>query len=72
MYSHETKKGPSSQGVKKGKYYVNLSDYIGKGLKTECFKMDMDKNQHLWLTVRIAVIELDSSKDITTISMLAT
>lgn len=72
VYMWDSNKGDNA-GVKKGNCEINLSNYIGQGLKTECFLMDLDKKtQNIWLTVRIAVIELDSSKDITTISMLAT
>ena len=59
-----------SQGVKKGHKDLNLADYIGKGLVTEC--LQLDKNEHLWLTVRIAVAGLAADKVITTLSLLAT
>jgi hypothetical protein len=72
VYMFDSKKGENA-GIKKGSREINLSNYIGQGLKTECFLMDLDKKtENIWLTVRIAVIELDSGKDITTISMLAT
>ena len=62
----------ASAGVKKGHKDLNLADYIGRGLVTECLHIDVGKTEHLWLTVRIAVASLAADKDLTTLSLLAT
>lgn len=61
----------SSLGVKKGHKDLNLASYIGRGLVTEC--LQLDKNEQIFMTVRIAVSPISAiNKDITTLSLLAT
>jgi hypothetical protein len=61
----------ASQGVKKGHKDLNLAAYIGRGLVTEC--LQLDKNEQVYMTVRIAVSPISATdKDITTLSLLAT
>ena len=60
-------------GVRQGKRTLNLTDYIGRGIVTECFRMDTERNKdRLYLTVKISVFDAKQDSDIATMSLLAT
>lgn len=62
----------ADQGERKGYRLLNLSDYIGRGLVTECFNMDMVKNKsRLFLTVKLSVVSANDGVDIAMIALMA-
>lgn len=59
----------SDQGERKGYFMLNLAEYIGRGLVTQCFSMD--NKSKLFLTVKISVVEANDGVDIAMIALLA-
>lgn len=48
---------------------LNLSDYISKGLQTLTFKMD--KEGHIFLTVKIVVLNADAQLDVASMTLMS-
>ena len=60
---------PNDEGKRIGIMPLNLSEFIGKGLKYITFRMD--KNDSLFLTVKISVIETNQDSNVLNLAMQA-
>lgn len=62
LYSEQSAKAAHANRKRIGTKEINLSDYIGKGAVTECFRMHSDaKTDNVYLTVTIQIL---SQKDL--------
>ena len=57
------------EGKRVGKHDLNLSQFIGRGIQTLTFAMD--KDQKVYLTVKISVLSSHSGQDIATLALAA-
>ena len=57
LYANENAKAAHANRKRIGTKEINLSDYIDKGMVTECFRMHSDnKTDNVYLTVSIQVL----------------